>query len=101
VGATSSEVVVNSVITREGHHRSGKVVGVDSSYFEVMNLKVAEGAGFAPDHYAKAMPVAVIGPGVKSRFFTTENPIGHTIKLGSTWVTRLGVLGAAQLSAVA
>ena len=28
VGATSSEVVVNTVLTREGHHRSGKVVGV-------------------------------------------------------------------------
>src|SRR6476620_3646633 len=28
VAATSSEVVVNSVITREGHHRSGKIVGV-------------------------------------------------------------------------
>src|SRR6478609_9853435 len=47
VGATSSEVVVNSVVTREGHHRSGKVVGVDSSYFQVMNLKLAEGGGFA------------------------------------------------------
>ena len=43
VGATSSEVVVNSVITREGHHRSGKVVGVDSSYFDVMNLQLAAG----------------------------------------------------------
>src|ERR1043166_7124844 len=41
IAATSSEVVINSVITREGHHRSGKVVGVDSSYFDVMNLKVA------------------------------------------------------------
>src|ERR1700712_642207 len=38
VGATSGEVVVNSVITREGHHRSGKIVGVDSTYFRVMNL---------------------------------------------------------------
>src|SRR4051812_35220779 len=37
VGATSSEVVINTVITREGHHRSGKLVGVDSSYFDVMN----------------------------------------------------------------
>src|SRR6185312_12448651 len=36
VGATASEVVVNSVITREGHHRSGKVVGIDSAYFNVM-----------------------------------------------------------------
>src|SRR6476646_11321018 len=40
VGSTASEVVVNSVITREGHHRSGKVVGVDSAYFGVMNLHV-------------------------------------------------------------
>src|SRR3954471_19531556 len=46
VAATSGEVVVNSVITREGHHRSGKVVGVDSSYFRVRNLRVAEGGGF-------------------------------------------------------
>jgi len=44
VDATSSEVVVNTVITREGHHRSGKVVGVDSAYFRLMNLKLAEGA---------------------------------------------------------
>jgi putative ABC transport system permease protein len=98
VAATSSEVVINSVITREGHHRSGKVVGVDSSYFQVMNLKLAEGAGFAPYHYAKATPVAVIGPGVKSRFFTTENPIGHTIKLGSQWLTVVGVLGDRKVS---
>src|SRR3982750_2217555 len=43
VHATSSEVVVNSVITREGHHRSGKVVGVDPSYFQVMNLRLGSG----------------------------------------------------------
>src|SRR5690242_13652548 len=43
VAAASSEVVVNSVITREGHHRSGKLVGVDSSYFDVMNLRLVEG----------------------------------------------------------
>src|SRR5215216_5609327 len=52
VAATSGEVVVNSVITREGHHRSGKVVGVDSTYFHVMNLQIAEGGGFAAPHYA-------------------------------------------------
>src|SRR5215216_1838428 len=72
VGATSSEVVVNSIITREGHHRSGKVVGVDPSYFQVMNLRLAEGGGFAAPHFESAAPVAVIGQGVKSRFFTTE-----------------------------
>ena len=46
--------MVNSVITREGHHRSGKIVGVDSSYFDVMNLKLAEGADFAPSALSAA-----------------------------------------------
>src|SRR5215216_1970554 len=63
VAATSGEVVVNSVITREGHHRSGKIVGVDSSYFRVMNLRLAQGGGFAAPHFLNAAPVAVIGQG--------------------------------------
>jgi putative ABC transport system permease protein len=64
----------------------------------VMNLKLAEGGGLTAYHYAKAIPVAVIGPGVKSRFFTTENPIGHTIKLGRQWLTVVGVLGDRKVS---
>src|SRR5690348_9527015 len=44
VATTSSEIVVNSVLTREGHHRSGKLVGVDSAYFRVLNLHLAQGA---------------------------------------------------------
>src|SRR6478672_771550 len=92
VGATSSEVVINSVITREGHHRSGKVVGVDSTYFEVMNLHVDEGAEFDARHFDGAAPVAIIGQGLKSRFFTTSNPIGQAVKVGNQWLTVVGVL---------
>ena len=98
VAATSSEVVVNSVITREGRHRSGKIVGVDPSYFEVMNLRLAEGGRFAPSHFVNAAPVAVIGQGVKSRFFTTQDPIGHTVKLGTQWLTIVGVLEDRKVS---
>src|SRR5690349_7011407 len=74
VAATSSEVVVNTVLTREGRHRSGKLVGVDPSYFRLMNLRLAEGAPFARPHFDAAAAVAIIGQGVKSRFFTTEEP---------------------------
>ena len=98
VAAASSEVVVNSVITREGHNRSGKIVGVDSSYFGVMNLRLAEGSRFSASHYAHAAPVAIIGPGVKARFFTTENPIGHAVKVGSQWLTVVGVLEDRKVS---
>jgi putative ABC transport system permease protein len=98
VAATSGEVVVNSVITREGHHRSGKVVGVDSTYFRVMNLRLGRGGGFAAQHFMNAAPVAIIGQGVKSRFFTTQDPIGHTVKLGNQWLTIVGVLEDRKVS---
>ena len=98
VGATSSEVVVNGVISRQGHHRSGKVVGVDPSYFEVMNLHLGRGANFSPVHFSGAAPVAIIGQGVKSRFFTTEDPIGGSVKVGTQWLTVIGVLQDRKVS---
>src|ERR1043165_9287019 len=99
VSATSSEVVVNSVITREGRHRSGKIVGVDSSYFNVMNLRLSEGSEFALRHFASAAPVTIVGQGVKSRFFTTVDPIGQSIKVGNQWLTVVGVLEDRKVSA--
>ena len=98
VSATSSEVVINSVVTREGHHRSAKVVGVDSSYFDVMNLNIQEGGKFNRQHFLGASQVAIIGQGVKSRFFTTENPIGRPVKVGDTWLTVVGVLEDRKVS---
>ena len=99
VTAASSEVVLNSDITREGRHRSGKLVGVDSTYFDLMNLRVAQGSPFSGMHFESASPVAVIGQGVKSRFFTTDDPIGRTIKVGNEWLTVVGVLEDRQVSA--
>ena len=99
VGATSSEVVTNTVITREGRRRSGKIVGVDSTYFRLMNLRLAQGAYFARPHYDAASPVAIIGQGVKSRFFTTDEPIGRAVKVGNQWLTVVGVLQDRKISA--
>ncbi len=44
------------MITREGRHRSGKIVGVDSSYFRVMNLKLDEGADVRVAHSRRRRP---------------------------------------------
>ena len=92
VEATSAEVVVNTSLTREGHHRSGKVVGVDTTYFRLTNLVLGRGRWFTPLEVQRGLPVAVIGYGVRSRFFTTEDPIGKPLKVGSVWVTVVGVL---------
>jgi putative ABC transport system permease protein len=99
VSSTSSEVVVNSTLTREGHSRSGKIVGVDSTYFAAMNLKLSEGAHFDTRHFDAAAPVTIIGAGVKSRFFTNVDPVGQTIKVGNEWLTVVGVLEDRKVSA--
>ena len=99
VAATSSEVVVNTVITREAHHRSGKIVGVDPTYFKSMNLQLAEGTPFAASQFQTAGAVTIIGQGVKAKFFTTENPIGRPVKVGTQWLTVVGVLEDRTVSA--
>ena len=98
VEATSGEVVLQTRITREGHRRSGRLVGVDTSYFRLFNLALAEGSGFSPAHVALASPVCIIGYGVKTRFFTTEEPIGRPIKVGDSWLTVVGVLEDRKVS---
>ncbi len=92
VEATSAEVVLNSSITREGHRRSGKLVGVDTSYFRLTNLELGRGSWFTPEQVDRGMPIAIIGNGVRTRFFTTEDPIGKPLKVGESWLTVVGVL---------
>ena len=92
VETTSGEIVLNSMITREGRRRSGKLVGVDTTYFRLNNLAIASGDWFTPRQVAAGRPVAIIGHGVRSRFFTTEDPLGKPIKVGATWLTVVGVL---------
>jgi len=98
VEVTSGEIVLNTTITREGRRRSGKVVGVDTTYFRLTNLALRRGAWFTPLQVARGLPVAIVGHGVRTRFFTTEDPIGKPLKVGDTWVTVIGVLDERRVS---
>jgi putative ABC transport system permease protein len=98
VETVSGEIVYNTTITREGRRRSGKAVGVDTSYFRLTNLQVVSGALFTRLQVAQGRPVAIIGHGVRTRFFTTEDPIGRPIKVGDNWLTVVGVLEDRRVS---
>ena len=98
VDVACAEIVLNTTITREGRHRSGKVVGVDTTYFRLTNLALASGDPFTPLQVERGLPVAIIGLGVRSRFFTTEDPIGKPLKVGNNWVTVIGVLADRRVS---
>ena len=98
VDASSGEIVLNTMITREGRHRSAKLVGVDTSYFRIMNLPFTEGGQFTDAQVGHGLMVAVIGYGVKSRFFTQVDPIGQSLKVGQNWLTVVGVLADRKVS---
>src|SRR5471032_751284 len=98
VDAASSEVVLNSLITREGTHRTGKIVGVDTSYFRLMNLQLMSGSIFTPAQVEQGRSVEIIGYGVRTRFFTSVDPVGQPLKLGNGWVTVVGVLEDRKLA---
>jgi putative ABC transport system permease protein len=98
VETTSGELVLNTMITREGKRRSGKLVGVDTTYFRLNNLGLEAGAWYTSTQVRYGKPVAIIGRGVRSRFFTTEDPIGKAIKVGDVWLTVVGVLNDRAVS---
>jgi putative ABC transport system permease protein len=98
VETASAEIVLNTTVTREGLRRTGKLVGVDTSYFRLTNLELGRGTWFSPDQVAHGLPVAIIGRGVRTRFFTSEDPIGKPIKVGENWLTVVGVLQDRRVS---
>ena len=98
VDVASAEIVVNTTITREGRRRSGKVVGVDTTYSRLTNEQLSDGSYFSPSQIEHGRPVAIIGYGVRTRFFTTQAPVGQQIKVGDSWLTVVGVLKDRRVS---
>ena len=98
VEAVTGEIVLDTHVTRAGLRRSAKLVGVDTAYFRLTNLELAEGSWFAPEHTSRGMPVAIIGHALRTRFFTTEEPIGKSLKVGNGYVTVVGVLADRRFS---
>jgi putative ABC transport system permease protein len=88
----SPEIVLETNVTRKGFRRSAKLVGVEPSYFEIYNFDLQEGKFFTDEQIRLGAAVCVIGQGIRTRFFPTENPLGKNIKVGTQWLTIVGVL---------
>lgn len=98
VNAATPEIIYDTQFIRSGQMRSGKLVGVNSDYFSINNFEIASGSNFTDQHFRDAVPVAIIGYGIRTRFFPGENPIGQRIKAGNVWFTIVGVLQERKLT---
>lgn len=94
----SPEIVYETNFIREARMRTGKLVGVNTDYFDISNFEIIEGSNFSDIQINEADPVCVIGYDVKTRFFAGEDPIGKKIKVGHLWLTVVGVLEKKEVS---
>ncbi len=94
----SPEVVVETMVIREGLKRTSKLVGVDSTYFASSDFLLDRGRIFSKRNLELGSPVAVIGHSIKTKFFPKEDPIGGKIKCGNLWLTVIGVLAERSIT---
>ncbi|MFN8890215.1 MAG: ABC transporter permease [Cyclobacteriaceae bacterium] len=94
----SPEIILDTYVIRNGFRRSAKLVGVEPAYFSIYDFKLSEGSVFNDEQLKFGAPVCIIGSALKSRFFPTENPIGKTMKVGTHWLTIVGVMSERVVS---
>jgi len=94
----SPEVVYDTYILKDGIQTSAKLTGVAPDFFEVYNLKLEEGNMFNQLQLTEGKAVCIIGPTIKSKFFSQENPIGKYLKCGNVWLMVIGTLENIRVS---
>ncbi len=92
VNRISPEVVFETSIIKDGIRQQAKLNGVTPEFFQVFSLELETGSMFTQAQSDNGNPVCIIGPGVKTRFFALEDPIGKHIKCGNIWFKVVGVL---------
>lgn len=82
--AVSPEISGRYQVTSKGKNTNTSVIGVTSSYPDVRNLQLEEGAFITDQHLRSLSKVAILGPTVRDDLFGEGvNPVGQTIRIKS------------------
>lgn len=92
IEAISPEVILDTNASRDGFRRTAKLVGVENTYFDISGFELDEGSFFNDEQLELGKPVCIIGKSIKSKFFSSEEPIGKYLKVGRHWLKVIGVL---------
>jgi putative ABC transport system permease protein len=82
----SSQVVVGSQNMR------ARTTGITPDYQQILNLQVVNGEPISDYHYSSAAKVILIGSNVNETLFQGTDPVGQTVKMGTTVMHVIGVL---------
>ena len=88
----SPEIQIETSVLTNGKKGTGNLIGITNDYFEISNSIISQGSQFSEYQLEHGLPVCIIGEAIRINYFSTQNPIGQTIKCGANWLTIIGVL---------
>jgi putative ABC transport system permease protein len=88
----SPEINYETFILKDGRRMKAMIGGVTNDFFSVYSLPLAEGRSFSEMQITEAMPVCIIGAGIRGKFFAGEDAVGKFLKCGHLWLQVIGVL---------
>ncbi|MEE9350582.1 MAG: ABC transporter permease [Flavobacteriaceae bacterium] len=92
VKLASPEIILETYVMKKGRQNSVKLIGVESSFFEVTNIDIGSGKNFSKNQARNAMPVCIIGKKIEKKLFTGESALGKYIKVKDVWLQVVGVI---------
>jgi predicted permease len=81
-----------------GKSQSSFRITVSSGYLAATRIGTVSGRAFLPSDDLRSQPVAIVSRNFVARYFPSESPLGHRIRLGShadsqtPWLTIVGVV---------
>jgi len=85
------QVRADRVLSSSGRSE-GLVLGVGRNYFDLLNLKLQDGALFDRVEEDGYQRVCVLGSRARQDLFAFENPLGQPVKINEVWFTVIGTL---------
>ena len=71
----SGEITLNKFVLQNGKRVNANLVGIDSPYFELFNIKLIDGQAFNAYQFEHSEPVCIIGYEISSKLFSNTNPL--------------------------
>ncbi|MBI5301618.1 MAG: ABC transporter permease [Chloroflexi bacterium] len=77
-----------------GNNTNARVLGITPEYLDAMNTKLASGEFVSSSNVTANAAVVVLGAGVATALFDTEDPVGQTIRISGQNFRVIGVMEA-------
>lgn len=94
---TASQAEISADVKFADRSVKSTIIGITPGFIDMMNFKTATGVFINREHEDKGLKVCVLGAGVASTLFRSEDPLGQMIKIDDQWMEVAGVLQSKTL----